>query len=348
MAKTVSRKKKAVKQAIADGKKAKFPSMLTPMLATLVDKPFNSDDWLYEIKWDGYRAMAFINKGKVELKSRNNKSFNEKFYPVYNALKKTSMDVVLDGEVIVAAENGLANFGALQNWRSEEDGQLMYYVFDILWLNGYSLVDLPLQKRRSILNTQLSENDTIRISQAFDTDGNTFFKTAQKMKLEGIMAKKKESIYEPGVRSKDWLKIKNGHRHEVVIGGYTHNEGSTKKFSSLLVGVFEKNKLRYTGKIGTGFTDKLQTTMMKQFKPLIRKTSPFAEMPDVNKATRFRPNPPKAQAVWLKPQLICEVSYTEITADGVMRHPSFEGMRTDKKAKDVKPEKALHLKKKSQ
>ena len=337
-----SRKKITAKSI---GVKARFPVTLPPMLATLVDKPFDAEDWLYEVKWDGYRAVAHLHKGKVELKSRNNKSFNEKFYPIYEALKGLKMDAVLDGEIIVSSDEGFSNFGQLQNWRSEADGRLLYYVFDILWLNGYSLIDLPLQQRREKLFEIIPEHPLIRISQTFATTGTEFFKAARDMKLEGIMAKKADSIYQPGVRTKDWLKIKVGRRHEVVIGGYTKNDGTSKKFSSLLVGVFEKNKFVYTGKIGTGFSDKLQGEMMKMFAPLIRKTSPFNAVPDINKPSRFRPDPPHAKATWLQPKLVCEVSYTEVTSDGVMRHPSFEGMRDDKRAPEVKAENASSTKK---
>ena len=159
------------------------------------------------------------------------------------------------------------------------------------------------------------------------------------MGLEGIIAKRSASPYLPGDRSGNWLKIKTQSRQEVVIGGYTKNEGSAKSFSSLLVGVYENGVLIYTGKIGTGFNEKMQQEMMKQFKPLITKTSPFKAEPDVNKPSRFRHNPPKAAAIWLKPKLICEVSFREMTTDGVMRHPSFKGMRNDKKAGDVVLEK---------
>jgi len=315
------------------------------MLATLVDKPFDAEDWLYEVKWDGYRAIAHLLKGRVELRSRNNKSFNEKFYPVCNALKELKMDAVLDGEIIVSSDEGISKFGDLQNWRSEADGRLLYYVFDLLWLNGYSLLNLPLHQRREKLISIIPEHPVIRLSQTFNATGTEFFKAARSMQLEGIMAKKEDSPYIPGARTKDWLKIKVGKRHEVVIGGFTQNEGSAKKFSSLLVGVFEKGKFLYTGKIGTGFSDELQAELIKKFKPLVRKTSPFNSEPDVNKPSRFRPNPPKATATWLKPQLVCEVSYAEITSDGVMRHPSFEGMREDKKAAEVKAEKPAPIKK---
>lgn len=316
------------------------------MLATLVDKPFDADGWIYEIKWDGYRALAYLNKGEVTLSSRNNKSFNEKFYAIQQALQKLKLNAVLDGEIIVVNEEGLADFSRLQNWRSEADGTLLFYVFDILWLEGRSLLEIPLFERQSLLEKILPKNNpAVLLSQAFQTKGSVFFKTAEKLKLEGIIAKKSDSLYFPGIRSKDWLKIKTQTRQEVVIGGYTLNEGSSKLFSALLVGVFEKDKFIYTGKIGTGFTGKLQQEMMQQFKPLVTAKVPFAEEPDINKPSRFRPNPPKARAVWLKPKLVCEVSYREMTSDGVMRHPSFEGMRSDKPAKKVKLEKEIKTEK---
>jgi len=285
-----------------------------------------------------------LNKAHADIRSRNNKSFNDKFYPVYDALKELKMNAVLDGEIIVANDEGISNFGSLQNWRSEADGHLLYYVFDVLWYNGKSLLDVPLNDRRKLLLKIIPENPVIRISRAFSSSGSEFFEAATKMNLEGIMAKKDDSLYSPGIRTKEWLKIKVSARHEVVIGGYTKNEGTGKAFSALLVGVYGNGTLKYTGKVGTGFSDQLQREMMKKFKPLIRKKSPFEFEPDVNKPSRFRPNPPKAEAIWLKPELVCEVSYTEMTSDDVMRHPSFEGMRIDKKASAVKKEKAVRAK----
>jgi bifunctional non-homologous end joining protein LigD len=316
-----------------------LPKDLQPMLATLVDAPVDAAGWLYEIKWDGYRTLAYCNNGKIELRSRNNKSFNEKFYPIYDALKDWTIKTVIDGEIIVANKKGMADFAALQNWRSEADGMLLFYVFDILWINGRSLLNLPLSQRRAVLELVLPQNNIIKLSESFDTTATSFFSTAGKMGLEGIMAKKADSTYIPGERSKDWLKIKTQSRQEVVIGGYTLNDNSSKPFSSLLVGVFEKGKLLYTGKIGTGFSQQLQKDMLKKFKPLVTKKCPFSSIPDINKPSRFRPDPPNATAVWLKPELVCEVSFREMTSDAVMRHPSFEGMRDDKAAKKVVLEK---------
>jgi len=305
------------------------------MLATLVDKPFDEPGWLYEVKWDGYRALSFLHHGEVEIRSRNNKSFDEKFYPVFNVLKEWNIDAVVDGEIVVLDEQGQSNFSHLQEWRSEADGQLYYYLFDILWLDGRDLTQLPLTERRDILRSVMPDNDILRMSDNFEATGTEFFAAAKKMGLEGIIAKRADSTYSPGLRTRDWLKIKTALRQEVVIGGYTINEGSDKPFSSLLVGVFEKGRLQYTGKIGTGFSQQLQKEMLKKFKPLIRKTSPFAITPDVNKPSRFRPDPPQAKAVWLEPKLLCEVSFREMTSDGVMRHPSFEGLREDKDPKEV-------------
>jgi bifunctional non-homologous end joining protein LigD len=194
---------------------------------------------------------------------------------------------------------------------------------------------MPLTDRRELLRKTIQPNATILLSENFEATGTEFFRLAEKMKLEGIIAKKTNSIYAPGARSKEWLKIKTAKRQEVVIGGFTRNEGSSKLFSSLLVGVRHGNKLVYTGKIGTGFSEALQRDMLKQFTPLITRLAPFETVPDINKPSRFRPNPPMATATWLRPKLVCEVSYRELTSDGVMRHPSFEGMREDKKAEDV-------------
>jgi len=326
--------------------KRKYNNTLKPMLATLVDKPFDSPGWLYEIKWDGYRAVAFMNKGTIDLKSRNDKSFNEKFYPVIAALKKWNINAIVDGEIVVADEQGIANFAALQNWRSEADGELLYYLFDVLWLDGKDLTQLTLIERREILKSIMPpENNIIRLSEAFEESGIEFFEAAKKMGLEGIIAKKTDSNYHPGSRTKEWLKIKANKRQEMVIGGYTKNDNSSKPFSALLVGVFDGKDLIYTGKVGTGFSDKTQREMLKQFKPLITSKIPFHEIPDINKPSRFRPDPPNATAIWLKPELVCEVSFAEMTGDGVMRHPSFEGMRIDKKAKEVIREKESPTKK---
>ncbi|WP_293783548.1 DNA ligase D [uncultured Pedobacter sp.] len=325
-----------VKSILKKAPKTALPTGIKPMLATLVNEPFDDPDWQYEVKWDGYRALAFLNKGKVDLLSRNNKSFNEKFYPIYDLLSDWKMNAVFDGEILVLNEKGISDFGSLQNWRSEADGELVFYMFDILWYDGKNLMELPLYQRQAILNEVLPTNDDrVRLGKVFKASGVDFFDAAERMGLEGIIAKKTDSTYSTNYRSKEWLKIKVHKRQEVVIAGFTKNADTAKSFSSLLLGVYDKGKLQYVGKVGTGFSDKLQKSMMEQFKPFIVDKSPFESIPDVNKPSRFRPNPPKAKATWLKPELVCEVSFTEVTDDGVFRHPSFQGMREDKKAKEV-------------
>lgn len=317
------------------GKKQKFPNGLQPMLATLVNEPFDDDAWEFEVKWDGYRALAYLQNGDVSLQSRNKKSFDDKFYPIYQQLSQWKINAVLDGEIVVINDKGHSDFNALQNWRSEADGELVFYVFDVLWLEGKSLVHLPLSERKAILKRIVDESSPVQLGYSIEAEGKAFFDAAKKMGLEGIIAKKSDSEYYPGIRSRDWLKVKINKRQEVIIAGYTLNDDSPKPFSALLLAAYENGELRYVGKVGTGFKEKQQKEMLALFKPLVTPKSPFKETPDYNKPSRFRPNPPHANVTWLKPELVCEISFTEVTADGVFRHPSFEGMREDKSAKEV-------------
>jgi bifunctional non-homologous end joining protein LigD len=325
-----------VKTLLKKAKKQKFYTELAPMLATLVDAPFDNDDWEFEIKWDGYRALAFMNRGRAELKSRNNKSFNDRFYPIYEAIAHWKVKAVVDGEIVVVDSKGISNFALLQNWRSEADGELLYYVFDLLWLDGKDLTRLPLYERKALLSTIIpKEEGPIRIGYSLKGKGTDFFKAASELGLEGIIAKKSNSRYVPGDRTKNWLKIKIQQRQEVVVAGYTKNQDTPKAFSSLLLGAYSGKELVYVGKVGTGFKEKEQTEMLQLFKKLEMKKSPFAEIPEYNKPSRFRPSPPQAEVTWLKPELVCEITFTEITTDGVFRHPSFKGLREDKKATEV-------------
>ena len=241
------------KKSDVKGKKVPFPNDIMPMLATLVDKPFDEPGWMYEVKWDGYRALGYVHDGKTELRSRNNKSFNEKFYPVYKALEKSGLNAVVDGEIVVLNEKGVPDFGRLQGWRSEADGNLVFYLFDILWLDGMDLMNIPLSERREILRSAAPKEGLIKLSENFEATGSEFFALAEKMGLEGIMAKKADSVYIPDSRSKEWLKIKTEKHQELIIGGYTCNEGSPKPFSALLLGLFENGAFHHVtpvGKIG--------------------------------------------------------------------------------------------------
>ncbi|WP_423145997.1 DNA ligase D [Rubrolithibacter danxiaensis] len=316
-----------------------MPQDLKPMLATLVDKAFDEEGWIYEIKWDGYRAMAYIKNGTVELKSRNNNSFNEKFYPIRQQLEQWNTEAVVDGEITVLNEKGIADFSALQTWRSEADGELFFYLFDIIWYKGRNLMERPLKERRELLESIIPDEGNIKLSKSFDAKGTDFFKVAEKMGLEGIIAKKIDSFYFPDTRSKEWLKIKTEKHQELIIGGYTKNENTSRQFSALLLGIFENNEFKHVCPVGTGFSDKLQTEILEKLKPLIIPECPFNRVPEYNKPSRFRPNPPKATVTWVKPEVVVEISYRELTKDGAVRHPSFKGLREDKNAKEVVREK---------
>lgn len=323
--------------------KASMPADVLPMLATLVDEaPRQDEGWLYELKLDGFRTLAYVENGHAELRSRNNKVFNEKFYPVYDALRQLKLNAVLDGEMVVLNKKGMPDFSALQLWRSEADGDLVYFVFDILWYDGYDLMDVPLAERKEVLKQALPKTELIREVETLDTDVKELSNIVNELGLEGLIAKRADSVYTPDRRSKDWLKIKMQRQQEAVIAGYTRNEGSPKKFSSLLMGIYEGDALIPITPVGTGFNNAMQEEIMRKLKPLVTSKCPFAFVPDFNKPTRFRPNPPRAEVTWVKPEVVAEISYRTVASDGSFRHPSFKGLRPDKNPKDVVREEPQH------
>ena len=325
-----------ISQLLEEAPPSEIPRGIRAMKATQVDKPFHEAGWIYEIKWDGYRALAFVEGANAELVSRNDLVYTQ-FSPINELLAGWNLDIVLDGEIVVLNETGSPDFGALQNWRSEKDLNLVFYVFDILWYNGRLLTDLTLSERRIILKSVLPVTDgTIRISHTFDSDGVALYETAKKMKLEGIIAKRQDSIYTGDMRSRDWLKVKAKLRQEVVIAGYTRNEDSGKNFSALAVGVYDENGvLNYIGKVGTGFNDQMQKDLLKRFKALKSENCPFDVEPDVDEPSRFRTRRLGAKPTWLLPELVCEVEFAEISKDGKLRQASFKGLRADKDPADV-------------
>jgi bifunctional non-homologous end joining protein LigD len=287
------------------------------------------------MKWDGYRAVSYLN-GTVDIRSRNNKSFNEKYYPLYNALKQWRVNAVLDGELVVVNREGMPDFSALQLWRSEADGELIYYLFDILWLEGKSLQQLPLEERRAVLQSIVpKDHPFIRVSEILKDDGVEAFAQAKGLHLEGVMAKRAGSTYTTGERTKDWLKIKTEKAQELIIGGYTINEGTNKLFSALLMGIMEGTDFRFVTPVGTGFTRKMQEEILKKLKPFETAVCPFSTVPEYNKPSRFRPNPPKAKVTWVNPKIVAEISYRELTPNKAIRQPSFRGLREDKKPSQV-------------
>lgn len=325
-------KKKVSKKKTVHARRHKPPGFISPMLATASPAvpSTSSHDWLYEIKWDGYRVIAACDNDTVHLYSRNNQVYDQRFYPVRDALQRLELEAILDGEVCVLNKKGYPRFGDLQNWRSADDGELVYYVFDLLWLHGKDTTGLTLTERRSLLEELLPKDPVIRYS---DQVKLSLLRSAQKKGLEGLIAKKTGSLYTPGVRSKEWLKLKIRNRHEVVLGGFTHKKDSGRPFSSLLAGVYKGDKLIYAGRIGTGFPVRQQQLLMKKMKPLITPGNPF-----LFQTEDARPRGGQESITWIRPDLVAEVNFTELTSDGLMRHASFEGLRDDKTGISVRKE----------
>jgi len=317
-----------IKRKVPDAPNTKMPTNIRPMLATLVDEPFSSTDWQFELKLDGYRTLAYLNSGKVDLRSRKNNSFNKQFDAIADSLADWKINAVIDGEVVVLNEEGKPDFNKIQLWDTHREGNLVYYVFDLLWIDGLNIMNEPLHLRREILRELMPESGTIRFSDHIDDIGNEFFEIARKNSLEGIIAKKKDSVYIPDSRAKTWLKIKVEERHEAVICGYTRKKDSDRLFSSLILGVYERGTLKFIGQTGTGFTEQMQEELTQKMKPHITRKLPFKEKPSI----------PGSDIVWLKPFLVCEVKYAELTNEGLMRHASFQGLREDKTAFELNNE----------
>jgi bifunctional non-homologous end joining protein LigD len=309
-----------------DLRKTSPPKNIKPMLTTLVDEPFDNDDWIFEIKWDGFRAIASVQDGNVELFSRNNLSFN-RYTEVRDTLTEMPFNAVLDGEIVALDENGLSRFQYLQNWQRDQQGTLVYFVFDILWLNGYDLTELPLIERKKILQQIIPSNDVIRYSDHVDGAGKKFYDAAKQQGLEGIIAKNKNSSYQQDVRTKNWLKIKTTLRQEAIVVGFTEPGGSRQYFGALVLGIYENGKLEYAGHTGSGFTEKTLKDVWEKLKPLIIDECPL----DIKPKTRL-------PATWVKPKLICEIKFQEWTEGHIMRQAIFMGLRTDKKPDEVKKE----------
>lgn len=317
-------KKKAISRLGVVPKK--LSEYIQPMLAKETDTPFDDKDWIYELKWDGYRAIAEVTRHEVSLYSRNGNSFNAVYPIVVDALRKMNMNAVLDGEIVVVEKNGKSNFQLLQYYQTDNDHNLQYYVFDLLQLNGENTCDLPLTERKQLLQQLLTDTDNsvVKYSDHIEEKGLEFFEAARKADLEGIMAKKADSLYHTGMRTSEWLKIKHHKSQEAIIAGFTAPGGSRKYFGALVLGIKKGDQLKYIGHTGTGFNASSLKDMSKLLQPLIQEESPFKE--------RVKTNMP---VTWVKPVLVCEVKYSEITNDGLMRHPVFLRLRDDKKAKDI-------------
>jgi len=305
-----------------------MPHGIKPMLATLVREPFDHPEWLFEVKWDGYRAIAEIRDGDVSLYTRNQISLNKKYFPITEALRKFGLDAVLDGEIVVVDDQGRPHFQMLQDYQKSGSGHLLYYVFDLLFFQGHDLTHLPLLRRKELLKKILPADHHLKFSDHVGKEGVLFFRVVKEKGLEGIVAKHSQSAYLMGRRSRQWLKIKTQLTQEGVIAGFTEPKGGRKYFGSLVLGVFNGEELIYLGHSGGGFSAANLKKIYARLQPLIQKECPFKQEPPTN-----------APVTWVKPQLVCEVAFTGWTADGLMRHPVFSRLREDKAATEVVREK---------
>ena len=297
-----------------------IPFRTAPMLATAVDKPFDRPNWTFEPKYDGYRLIAYKEGAKVSLISRNDIDRTDRYPEVALAVKKLkAQTLVLDGEVVVFDAKKISRFQLLQQGR----GAAHYVVFDCLYANGEDFRRKPLSERRSALLKLVKPSATLLITQPLASNGIKAFHAAAKQGLEGIVAKNLASIYFPG-RSTEWLKVKAHQEDEFIIGGFTKPAGARQYFGALLLGLYNRGKLDYVGKVGTGFNDKILAQLHAKFMPLIAKSSPFAA-----------PIPEQRKATFVAPKLVAQISYAEWTEDHRLRHPVFLGLRDDKDARQV-------------
>jgi len=295
-------------------------------LATYRKSIPTSKGWIYEIKYDGYRMVTFIENKKIKIFSRNGTDSSKKFEKICNFLEKIGQNCVLDGEMVVFDDKGRTDFGMLQDAIKDNKNEICYVVFDLLALNNEDLRSLPLLERKSKLERLVYEIDSHIIYSSHVEDGEQAFKFAKNNNLEGVIAKKKDSVYS-GKRNEDWLKIKCYNVQEFVICGYTNSE-KNDLISALILGYYKNNKLVYVGKVGTGFTQKIKEELHDLFQSHITEQCPFFDKVF------------KGKAIWLKPKYVAEIQFAELTKDNLLRQPSFISLRMDKKPKEIVLEKA--------
>jgi bifunctional non-homologous end joining protein LigD len=326
-------KKKSPVRICSTARAARIPEEIHPMLATLVDDPFSNPEWIFETKWDGFRSVCFVKHGKARFVSRNQIEMTPQ-YPELAGLARQidAKEAILDGEIVALDKNGMPRFQLLQPRVGRKSGigslrghgQIVYYVFDLLYVDGHDITSCPLVERKAVLQKILKPADFVKLSEHIETEGEAFFKEIEKFHLEGMIAKRADSPYVPK-RSRDWLKVKTVQRSEVVIGGYTQPRGSRSHFGALVVGLHRGNDLHYVAHVGGGFNQRSLAEIYELMQPLKTKKSPFIDAPKTNEPVQ-----------WLNPKLVAEVKFSEWTADYRLRHPVFIGLREDKKPEDCR------------
>ena len=311
-------------------KKVAQPEWVSPMLATLTDERFSREGWIYEPKFDGERCLAFKEVGRVRLLSRNQLLLNGSYPELVQAFEKQKAgSYIVDGEV-VAFKDGITSFEMLQGRmqsRTAQESQIeripiFYYLFDIVYFEGYDLRDVPLRYRKEFLKQAIDFKDPLRFTPHIEREGVNYYRQACRKGWEGVIAKRYDSPY-ASIRSKDWLKFKCVSEQELVIGGYTDPQGSRTGFGALLVGYYDHGNLIYAGKVGTGFNEETLSALGRE---LIRLERPDSSFTDLSKGKGIH---------WVKPELVAQVGFTEWTQYGKLRHPRFLGLRHDKAAGDV-------------
>jgi bifunctional non-homologous end joining protein LigD len=314
------------------------------MKPRLVEQPPTAGDWLYELKFDGIRAIAVKAGSKLNLISRNGNELRTRFSEIADAVGEISVnECVIDGEVVALDEQGRSSFQLLQALEMEgRKSPIRFYVFDLLQLEGKSLVNIPLFQRKELL-AKLCDNltDPIRFSGEVGGDAKSLLKEVQRRGLEGIIGKQRNSVYEPGRRSGAWIKLKCVNEQEFVIGGYTPPQGARKYFGALLVGYYEKKKLLFAGKVGTGFDTKMLAALYKRFQKELRNDCPFADLPSKLSGQWVQGITPSMMRKmhWINPVFVCQVRFSEWTRDAKLRQPVFLGLRDDKEPGEVRREK---------
>lgn len=314
------------------------PHYIEPMKALAVEQ-ISGPDWLLEVKYDGYRSLALLDGREVQLWSRNEKSLTDSYPEVVEALRRVKCkNALIDGEIVALDAEGRPAFQLLQGRETgEERPPIYYYVFDLLHLDGQSLVAEPIEVRKATLEKLLKKApDVIRISPTFDLEPDVLLEEVRRQGLEGIVAKRRGSFYEPGRRSGTWAKKRLAMDQEFVIGGYTPPGGGRTHFGALLVGFYEGDQLMYAGKVGTGFTSKSLGELHARFRKIESDRCPFVNLP--TKKPRYGQGMTASamrEVTWLKPEMVCQVRFSEWTRDAMLRQPVFLGLRGDKRAREV-------------